>query len=204
MRPHPLTVRWGPGPGRLPSRVDHARSSTILWATIQHCGTTGATCVLPRTHPSCRGRADDCIARMMRKSNRARSTSVEAPFTWFNAGAAPRRAAPRRPAIAHAWRSAGDRVSTMGSTRGTSLAPGWSGLARFAELTCVEITEPPDRRSDRPPRSTSTGLRSGGQSPPRRPHAGPPLFSAALRRIGAHRRLIYPGHRRRLRAGQQR
>jgi hypothetical protein len=27
----------------------------------------------PRTHPSCRGRADDCMARMMRKSNHARS-----------------------------------------------------------------------------------------------------------------------------------
>jgi len=30
---------------------------------------------LPRTQPSCRGRPDDCMARMMRKSNRARSTS---------------------------------------------------------------------------------------------------------------------------------
>ena len=29
----------------------------------------------PRTQPSCRGRADDCIARMMRKSNHARSPS---------------------------------------------------------------------------------------------------------------------------------
>jgi hypothetical protein len=29
----------------------------------------------PRNHPSCRGRADDCIARMMRKSNHVRSPS---------------------------------------------------------------------------------------------------------------------------------
>ena len=29
----------------------------------------------PRTQPSCRRRPDDCIARMMRKPNRARSTS---------------------------------------------------------------------------------------------------------------------------------
>ena len=33
------------------------------------------TTPLPRTQPSCRGRPDDCMARMMRKSNRARSTS---------------------------------------------------------------------------------------------------------------------------------
>jgi len=31
-----------------------------------------------RTQPSCRGRADDCMARMMHKSNRARSTSEAA------------------------------------------------------------------------------------------------------------------------------
>lgn len=30
---------------------------------------------MPRTQPSCRGRTDDCIARMMRTSNQARSPS---------------------------------------------------------------------------------------------------------------------------------
>ena len=30
---------------------------------------------LPSTQPSCRGRADDCIARMMRKSNHVRAPS---------------------------------------------------------------------------------------------------------------------------------
>ena len=33
---------------------------------------------LPRTQPSCRGRADDCMARMMRKSNGAGSSSEAA------------------------------------------------------------------------------------------------------------------------------
>ncbi len=46
-------------------------------------------CAMPRTQPSCRGRADDCMARMMRKSNHARSPSdaalllCRASDCWF-------------------------------------------------------------------------------------------------------------------------
>ena len=129
---------------------------------------------------------------------------VEAPFTWFKAGAAPLRAALR-------LRTPGDplAIAFNDGVDESDLARAWLvGLAGFAELTCVEITEPPDRRLDRPPRSTSPGSRSGRQSPPRRPHAGArrSMFSAALRPIGATAHIAgsyVAGHRRRLRPGQR-
>ena len=49
-------------PTGAPDECDRQRASTGVIAS-------------PRTQPSCRGRLDDCMARMMRTSNRARSTS---------------------------------------------------------------------------------------------------------------------------------
>ena len=72
------------------SRRDHGdirQRRAIAIAQIQACAGRdrydcfrsragwGCAAALPRTQPSCRGRADGCIARMMRKPNRARSTS---------------------------------------------------------------------------------------------------------------------------------
>ena len=48
---------------------------TIELTTMQRSDGAGPACATQRTQPSGRGWPGDCMARMMRKSNRARSTS---------------------------------------------------------------------------------------------------------------------------------
>ena len=53
-----------------------APTQAVPWHDrFHHSGVVVPAMPMPRTQPSCRGRPDDCMARMMRKSNRARSTS---------------------------------------------------------------------------------------------------------------------------------
>ena len=58
----PVLARSPEAPEGAPVECDRERVSVGVIAS-------------PRTQSSWRGRSDDCIARMMRKSNRARSTS---------------------------------------------------------------------------------------------------------------------------------
>jgi hypothetical protein len=72
--------RWGcnSGPERKPAYeaiVGAGRQPSLLSGISDRQLSVDGAVRMPRTQPSCRGRPDDCIARMMRKSNRARSTS---------------------------------------------------------------------------------------------------------------------------------
>jgi len=60
-----LLARFGLTPADASGESDHQHTTTGITAMPR----------TPRTQPSCRGQPDDCIARMMRKSHRARSTS---------------------------------------------------------------------------------------------------------------------------------
>jgi hypothetical protein len=53
-----------------------APTQAVPWHDrFHHSGVVVPAMPMPRTQPSCRGRPDDCMARMMRKSNRVRSKS---------------------------------------------------------------------------------------------------------------------------------